>query len=99
VRGKRKRLLLVVAGLLFGVYVGLYVGLSRQGYTEAEQYNLVGFYYFTPEESASWRIRNYTCVFLFWPLNVVDRWLGFGKYPASEPLWGLSAPTRVEKQP
>jgi hypothetical protein len=91
--------LLIAGGLLLGVYIGLYVGLSRQGYNEAEQYNLHGFYYFKPEDSTSWRVWNYTSVFLFWPLNVVDRWLGLGRYPASEPLWGLSAPTSVEKQP
>jgi hypothetical protein len=81
----------MVGVLLLGVYVGSYLVLSRQGYAQAEEYNLAGFYYFAPEDSASWRWRNYSCVFLFWPLNLVDRWLGTGRYPASEPLWGLEA--------
>jgi hypothetical protein len=47
-------------------------------------------YYFFPEDSDAWRIKNYTCVYVFWPLNKVDQRLGLGRCPASEPLWGLS---------
>jgi hypothetical protein len=49
-----------------------------------------GFYYVTPENTRSWRLRNHTCADLFFPLNAVDQWLGFGRFPAREPLWGLS---------
>jgi hypothetical protein len=86
---KWKRLLLVFAALLV-LYVGSYVALSRRGYAEADQYNELGFYYFSLEDSWAWRLKNYGCVYLFWPLNAVDRWLGLGRGPASEPLWGLS---------
>jgi len=89
VQNKRKRLLWVFGALLL-LYVGSYAVLSRRGYTEADQYNMKGFYYFLPEDSDSWRLKNYGCVYLFWPINAVDRWLGLGRYPASEPLWGLS---------
>ncbi|MCI0739393.1 MAG: hypothetical protein L0Y72_10140 [Gemmataceae bacterium] len=41
-------------------------------------------------DADAWRLKNYGCVFLFRPINAVDRWLGFGRHPASEPLWGLS---------
>ena len=88
---KRVRCLLVLFGLLFVLYVGSYYVLSRRGYAEADRYNMGKcFYYFTPENTDSWRFRNYTCVDLFSPLNAVDRALGFGRYPAGEPLWGLS---------
>ena len=90
VRKKWKRLLLVFGTLLLLLYVGSYLALSRRGYAEADQYHMKGFYYFFPEDSDAWRLKNYACVYLFWPLNVVDRWLGFGRYPAAEPLWGLS---------
>jgi hypothetical protein len=87
---KGKRLLLVFAALLVVLYVGSYVALSRRGYAEADRYNMKGFYYFFPEDSDAWRWKNYGCVYLFWPLNVVDRGLGLGRHPACEPLWGLS---------
>lgn len=87
---RRYKQLLVIVTLLLGVYVSSYIWLSRRGYAEADQYNIKGFYYFFPESSDAWRFKNYGCVFLFWPLNAVDRGLGFGRYPASEPLWGLS---------
>jgi hypothetical protein len=72
------------------LYVGSYVVLSRRGYAEADRYNMKGFYYFFPENSAAWRWKNYGCMHLFRPLNALDRWLGLGRHPASEPLWGLS---------
>ena len=87
---KRKRVLLVFGALLLLLYVGSYVVLSRRGYAEADRYNMKGFYYFFPEDSDAWRLKNYGCVYLFWPLNVVDRWLGFGRCPSPEPFWGLS---------
>ena len=87
-RKKWKRLLLVLGALLV-LYVGSYVALSRRGYAEADQCHLQGFYYSCPEDSDAWRLRNCTCVYLFWPLNIVDRWLGLGRCPASEPFRGL----------
>jgi hypothetical protein len=82
--------LLVSWWLLLVLYVGSYVALSRRGYAEADRFGMTGFYYFTPEDTDSWRRRNYACVYLFWPLNAIDRWLGTGRWPASEPLWNLS---------
>ncbi len=86
---KRHRLPAVVA-LLFVGYVGSYLALSRRGYATADLHYFCGFYYFLPENSEGWRVKNYGCALLFSPLNVADRWLGFGRPPASEPLWGLS---------
>ncbi len=87
-RRTRRRWLILSAGL-FAAYLGSYLWLSRAGYAEADRYCLHGFYYFLPEESRSWRVWNYGCVALYWPLNVLDCWLGTGREPASEPLWRL----------
>ena len=81
--------LLIVVILLIAAYVGSYVWLSRRGYAEADQYDMVGFYDFFPENSDAWRYKNYGCVFLYWPLNFLDRSVGLGRCPASEPLWSL----------
>jgi len=89
VRKKWKCVLLIGLTLLV-LYVGSYVALSRRGYAEADQYNMRGFYYFFPEDSDAWRLKNYGCMYLFLPINAVDRWLGLGRYPGAEPLWGLS---------
>jgi hypothetical protein len=87
---RRRHALRLVVALLFGVYLGSYLWLSRRGYAEADRYHLKGFYYFFPEDSDTWRYKNYGCVYLFWPLNVIDRSLGFGRHPGKEPLRGLS---------
>jgi hypothetical protein len=81
----------VAVGLLLVLYVGSYVVRSRRAYAEAERCDMKGFYYFTPENSDRWRFWNYTCVYLYLPLNAVDRWIGLGRGPACEPLWGLDA--------
>ena len=86
---KKRKWPLWVFGALLLFYVGSYAALSRRGYAAAYQYNMKGFYYFSPEDSDAWRRKNYGCVTLFRPINAVDRWLGFGPHPASEPLWGL----------
>jgi hypothetical protein len=88
--GRKRRRVLIIGGFLLVLYVGPYVGLSRRGYAEARQNHMVGFYYFIPEDSDFWRLRNYFCVLVFYPLNIVDRCLGTGEPPAKEPLSGLS---------
>lgn len=85
----RTKCSLFVIILSLTMYVAAYGVLSRRGYADANQYHMHGFYYFYPEESDAWRRKNYTCVYLFWPVNFLDRSLGWGRYPASEPLWGL----------
>ena len=49
-----------------------------------------GFYFFPPEETASWRAWNYGCVRFYYPLIVLDVWLGTGRDVYCEPLWRLS---------
>ncbi|HQR06075.1 MAG TPA: hypothetical protein PLN21_04590 [Gemmatales bacterium] len=86
---KWKWILVLVAGLLLGLSVGVYLGLSRRGYVEADQFNMKGFYYFLPEESDAWRSREGICEILFAPLNGIDRLIGCGRDHAFEPLWHL----------
>ena len=85
-----KLCLALLAVFLLGAYVGAYWGLSRRGYDEASRYNIQGFYYFLPEDTDQWRSRHFNCVWLFFPLNTVDRWVGLGRPPGQEPLWRLS---------
>lgn len=86
-----KRLLLISAIALLVVYIGSYFVLSRRGYAEADEFKMHGFYYFLPEDSDAWRAKNYRCVLLFSPINALDRALGTGRQPATEPLFRLSA--------
>ena len=87
---KRNKILIVFLCVFIAAYVTSYVWLSRRGYAEADQHGFIGFYYFVPEDSDAWRYKNNSCISLYWPLNFVDRFVGIGRYPASEPLWDLS---------
>ena len=84
----RRIALALLAFLVF--YVGSYLGLSRRGYLEANQWNLSGFYYFTPENTDEWRRKNNACVVIFTPINMLDCAMGTGRVHAKEPTWGLS---------
>lgn len=86
---KRTRIILVI-GLFLGMYISSYLLLSRRASREADEYGIRGFYYFLPEDSNTWRFKNRFCRLVFMPLNELDRMFGTGRYPASEPLWGLS---------
>jgi hypothetical protein len=77
--------------IMVGAYIVSYVVLSRRGYADAVRDHSEGFYYFAPEDSDRWRFWNYSCVGLYWPLNVLDRGLGLGRASGKEPLWKVSA--------
>jgi hypothetical protein len=81
---------MVLLGILVLLYLGSYFVLSRRGYDESRQYHMEGFYYFSPENTDTWRRLNYGCVYFFAPLNFIDRCLGSGMAPAAEPLWDIS---------
>jgi hypothetical protein len=87
-RMSRRRLVIVIALLV--LYVGSYLALSRLGFAQARAWGGKGFYFFTPRDSALWRVFNYGCVGLYYPLIVADNELGTGMWPAKEPLWGLT---------
>lgn len=86
----RQKSLAYALFFLFIAYVGSYLYLSRRAYVQADRWNAPGFWYFTPQPTASWRRLNGACVYLYWPLNAIDRAVGLGRAPASEPMWGLS---------
>lgn len=50
-----RRLMILAIACLLAAYVGAYVCMSRRGYAEADRWDGAGFYYFTPENSDSWR--------------------------------------------
>lgn len=77
-----RRTILVV---LFIAYVCSYWHLSRAGYADADRCNFCGFYYFPPEPTTEWRVKNYGCVLLFSPLNFAERTLGDGRAPGNPP--------------
>jgi hypothetical protein len=85
-RRKRWRWALVLALLC---YVGSYLALSRVGFAWADQYGAKGFYFVEPRDTRLWRLENSTCVCVYCPLIIIDNWLGTGRWPGSEPLWGL----------
>lgn len=85
-----QRIWKIVLAVLFACYLGSYIWLSRLGYAEADRYHSEGFYYFPPENSDTWKFKNRSCVYLYFPLNFVDRILGFGRYPANDPHMELS---------
>ena len=74
-------------------YVGSYVVLSRRGVAMCERAGWQGFYFFPPEDTDAWRWMNNGCVCFYYPLIVIDDWIGAGK-PVGvgcEPLWRLSS--------
>jgi hypothetical protein len=76
--------------LLLIAYLGSYVVLSRRGHDEAVAMAIPGFYFFTPEPTREWRLKNWACNVLFYPLIELDVWFGTGLHPAYPPLFGLS---------
>ena len=74
---------------LFTAYVTSYIVYSRRAFSRCEAVGFVGFYFIPPENTDVWRIKNYGCVLFYYPLIVVDEWIGTGKGVAwGEPLWG-----------
>jgi hypothetical protein len=72
--------------------VASYVALSRHGFAVSKAFGIEGgFYFFAPEDTDAWRRMNYGCVYFYYPLIVIDNWIGTGKPIACEPMWRLSA--------
>lgn len=86
----KKRIIWTTILVLLLAYVSSYLILSRRGFRDADEYNMVGFYFFLPEPTDAWRIKNYGLVLLYYPLIFIDNnILGTGRAVASEPLWGF----------
>jgi len=73
--------------LLF--YVGSYAVLSRRAFQRADETNAEGFYFVEPTSDVACRVHE-LCSIVYFPLIVVEQWLGTGRPPASSPLQGLS---------
>lgn len=86
-RDKRRWLRAMVLAI---VYIGSYIALSRRGFAQADEWGVKGFYFFLPADTVTWRVCNYGCVVAYYPLILVDNWLGTGRPVAHEPLWHLS---------
>ena len=71
------------------LYMTSYFVLSRRGYAEARRMDLDGFYYVTPENSQRWELLNGFCRVIYWPLNTIDCYTGYGWSPAADPLWDI----------
>jgi hypothetical protein len=80
----------VVALILLLVYVGSYDILSRRGLAQSKAAGFTGLYFFPPEDTNSWRLCNYGCVTFYYPLIVVEMWLGTMNGIGCEPMWKLS---------
>lgn len=80
-----KRLELMIVLALVAFYLGSYLVLSRRGFADADRVNGVGFHFFSPQDSAAWRMCHRGCVVIYYPLIVIDNWLGTGRPVASEP--------------
>ena len=78
---KKRRLWIILAALLL-VYFASYYVLSRRGFRFSDRVNAEGFYFFPPDNSTSWRIRNNGLVLLYYPLILGDRIVGTGRAPA-----------------
>jgi len=88
---KRHGLAYWVFIVMLSLYVASYIAVSRPAYQWAERYGYPGFYYVNPpQDTHKWRRMNTTLVWIYIPLNAVDRLIGTGRSPASEPLWQLS---------
>ncbi|MDZ4685145.1 MAG: hypothetical protein SH850_08645 [Planctomycetaceae bacterium] len=77
----------IITAVLLGLYVTPYAVLSRLAYAEADKYDSEGFYYLSPQNTNEWQFWNRTCVNVFCPLNIIDRTISNGRYPACDPLF------------
>ena len=85
---KRRRWFIVLAILL--VYVSSYYVLSRRGFAISDAVGGKCLYFFEPCPGAFWEFAHHSCVFLYYPLIVVDKWLGTGREPAKCFYFSLS---------
>src|SRR5262249_41354753 len=87
---KRFKKLLIIFSLLFVLYVGSYLFLSRRGMSGGKSYRAPGFWFLSPENTDTWRFCNFGLYRSYYPLIFLDQKLGTGMPFAAEPLWGIS---------
>jgi hypothetical protein len=88
------REILIVLLCMLIVYIASYVVLSRRGIALCEEQGFTGLYFFPPYDSDRWRFANYGFVYFYYPLVVVDNWIGTGKGVGCEPMWRLDSSRR-----
>lgn len=86
---RRAQLVAVLVLVTIAIYLGAYIALSRTGYADADRLGVEGFYYCTADVPPTCDRVHAICSVVFWPVNAVDRLLGFGRVPAARPLRNL----------
>ena len=76
--------------VLLTAYISSYLVLSRRAFAQADAWDMEGFYFLPPENSDQWRFWNYTLARFYYPLILIDNWIGTGRPFGREPLWNLS---------
>jgi hypothetical protein len=91
VRYKLRTLLIVLAlGPPVLAYVGSYYVLSRRGFRESDRYGYKGFHFVPPVYGGGSERANERYFRFYWPLIRLDEFLGTGRPPGADPMWGLS---------
>jgi hypothetical protein len=88
---KTLRIAALILSCFLATYVVSYLVLSRIGMANCKAVGMVGLYFFVPEDTNVWRISNYTCVAFYYPLIIIDTWMGTCDGVGCEPMWRLSA--------
>jgi hypothetical protein len=94
---KLKLVMIVLMCMLIAAYVSSYIILSRRGFATSNASGCSSFYFFPPEDTNAWRRMNYGCVYFYYPLIVIDNWIGTGKPIAHEPMWRITARNACSK--
>jgi len=87
---RRMRVALFLVALTLLTYVGSSAVLSRRGMALSHAAGFDGFYFFPPEDTDVWRKWNFGLVRLYYPLIVIEMWLGTIDGIGCEPTWRLS---------
>ena len=85
----RNKYFIIAVVVLVLAYASSYYVLSRRGFGYSDSVHGPGFWFFPPEKSAGWLVKNYGLVGLYYPLILLDCALGTGRPPANEPLWSI----------
>lgn len=88
---------IAVVGFAMSVYIGSYLHLSRRGMEEAERLGMPYFFYCPLADLVPYQdlpLQHSWAVFVFDPINQIDRmWFG-GSTPCHGVTWGFSGPSQ-----
>jgi hypothetical protein len=94
---KTLRIAALILSCFLATYIVSYLVLSRIGMANCKAVGMGGLYFFVPEDTNTWRITNYACVTFYYPLIIIDTWMGTCEGVGCEPLWRLSGNENVQK--